>query len=380
MSTAGILANAYIDVNILLAVALVVWLALKQALTALGVSAPPSLWLNLLRLGILAALLAPLALSLLAQTALWPAGGLLSSVSLTDYVIAQYLQGRLGLGPSEVEALVTLRQRLGSSLGSADAGPGAVVAVALGLGFVALGGRFLRGVLALRRVLAQCHRWRRSGRLHLLFSDSVAVPFATRSLGRKYIVLPSAMLCDRRDLAFAVAHEGRHLRNGDVEWEVLFEGLTPLLFWNPAFLIWKAQARRLRELVCDRSVLARRPAAVRDYCEFLLRVGGRGVRAARPAFPAAALAPVGRGVLGRRTGLTLRQRVVALLDPCEPRQRRSLSLCCGCLLAAAVLLSAVWVRQPATVSTERLHLATIVILERMTENRPERGYNLVMGY
>ena len=301
-------------------------------------------------------------------------------MSLTDYVIAQYLQGRLGLGPSEVEALVTLRQRLGSSLGAADAWPGAVAVLALGLGFLGLGARFLSRVLALRRVLAQCHRWRRSGGLHLLLSDSVAVPFATRSLGRRYIVLPAAMLCDRRDLAFAVAHEGRHLRNGDVEWEILLEGLTPLLFWNPAFLIWKAQARRLRELACDRSVLARRPAAVRDYCEFLLRVGGRGARAARPALPAAPLAPLGRGVLGRRTGLTLRQRVVALLDLCERRQRRSLSLCCGCLLAAAVLLSAVWVRQPAAVSTERLHLATIVILERMTENRPERGYNLVMGY
>ena len=214
-------------------------------------------------------------------------------------------------------------------------------------------------------------------------SDSLAVPFATRSLRRKYIVLPSGMLCDPGELRYAVAHEGQHLRNGDMVWEIILQGLKPLFFWNPAFWIWKAQADRLRELACDQTVVTRRGFNADDYCRFLLRVGQRCRRAAgseRPTAPATALASVGLSVFRKRARPVLRQRVLALLDGKARRDRARVFLGASLFLFSLVAVTAMGLQQPATVSMDRLQLKTIVNLERMAEITSEPGYNLVMAY
>lgn len=383
MSALELLTGAYIDANLLLAVALGLWLAIRAALTATGLSSTASSEQRLLRLGLAAALLTPLAVGALAQTAPLRGEDLLPALSLSDFLISQYLQGRLALESSALDALIGARERLAGSLWSADGGVASAAALALAAGAALAVLRLLHHVVRLRRSLAACHRWRRIGRLELLLSDRVAVPFATRSLRRKVIVVPSAMLCHADELRFAIAHEAQHLRNGDVVWEMLLQGLKPLFFWNPAFWIWKAQADRLRELACDRTVVQRKRFDVEAYCDVLLRTAERCRRLAdggRPTAPATPLAPVGGLIFGRRARQALRQRVLSLLDPRPARDRRAVHRCCGLALVGPLAVTALWLQPPATVSADRLHLSTIVNLERMAAIRSEPGYNLVMAY
>ncbi len=42
-------------------------------------------------------------------------------------------------------------------------------------------------------------------------------------------------LARRTNLAVSLAHEFQHLRQGDIEWEILLEAIKPIFFLNPAF-------------------------------------------------------------------------------------------------------------------------------------------------
>lgn len=383
MNIFELLTYAYIDVNLLLAIALGAWLALGLGLKASGLSSEHASRQRLLRLGFLAALFTPFAAHALAWSPLREAGALLSSLSLSDYVIIQYFEGRIALDSSEIEALVGARQRLADGLGFSGGELGRALTLVLAVGALVCGLDLLRSLLRLRRTLAGCHAWRRCGRLRLVLSDEIAVPFATRGLRAGYIVLPTAMLCDRSALRFAIAHEAQHLRNGDVLWEFLLEALKPLFFWNPAFAIWKAQGQRLRELACDEAVLRHKRFEARDYGGFLIRVSQqarRAPQAAALATPAIVSRPRGLSPFGRRPERILRERVLALLEGSRARPRASVVSVAGPILTAVVVLAAIWIQQPPSVSADRLHLSTIANQMRLIEIRKEPGYNLVMAY
>ncbi len=68
-----------------------------------------------------------------------------------------------------------------------------------------------------------------------------------------------------------LAHEFQHLRQGDIEWEILLEALKPIFFLNPAFHAWKRQVEKLRELSCDSQVLTRGRIGVCDYWIFKVK-------------------------------------------------------------------------------------------------------------
>lgn len=76
----------------------------------------------------------------------------------------------------------------------------------------------------------------------------------------------------------------------------------------------------------------------------------------------------------------VRQRVLALLDGIGGPDRAMVLTCSALLLMGIVGFSAASIHAPAGVSTHRLHLSTMVNRERMAEDRPQRGYNLVMAY
>ena len=383
MSLGEALVNAYFDANILLLVSLALWFATRLGLGAAGLAPSQSLLQRLLRLAFLTALLSPLATYLLSQTALLGATSPLSAVSLSDYVISQYIQGRLALDSSQLESLLSARRGLAGNFGFDSGHLSAAVTGLLAFGALVFGLGLLRSVARLRRAVIGCHSWRRIGSLHLLLSDDIAVPFAARTLRRRVIVVPTAMLCSRDDLRFAIAHEGQHLRSGDVAWEILLEGLKPLFFWNPAFHVWKSQDGRLRELACDRRVASRRGVEAAAYCDFLLRISERCRRSRSPAplaTSAVPMAALGLPIFRRRAGLMLRQRILALLDSREAYDRAPVGRAACLALVAVVLFVALGIRQPVALSPQALQFSTIVNHGRFIENRSDPGYNLVMAY
>ena len=365
MITADMALDVYIDINILLVFACVLWLAATAGLRAAGLGHAVSARLSLLRWGFLAVLASPVIGAVLGK-------GIAFGFTLSDFIVAQYLQGRFQMDPFTLETMLTLRGQTTRAMLDPQ---GSVAGV---LGLVLLGGalfhaaRLFLAWAILRRVMRESYLWRRFGAVELRLSDTVSVPFSTRSWHRRYVVLPSAMLARADDLRIALGHEFQHLRQGDVEWEIGLALLRPLLFWNPAFHLWKRQIEEMRELACDRRLMARRKLGVAAYCQCLLRVCHDSLTP-RHLFAVtmpvvglltAAPRPSTRRRFAPRSAGLLRRRMEALVEArSEPRSTR-LSLMLLAPLGILTFTAAVALQRPGDWSQDRLMLSAILNLER----------------
>ena len=360
MITADMAFDVYIDINILLLFACLLWLTATAGLRALGLGHAVTARLSLLRWGFLAVLVSPVVVAVLAK-------GMAAGFTLGDIILSQYLQGRLQIDPSTLESMLSLR----SSTTQAMIQPQGWVALALGAAL--LGGALFhaaRLVLAwvlLRRVMRESYLWRRFGAVELRLSDTISVPFSTRSLGRRHVVLPSAMLAREGDLRIALGHEFQHLRQGDVEWEIGLELLRPLLFWNPGFHLWKRQVEEMRELSCDRRLMVRRKLGVAAYCQCLLRVCDDSLSPRRlfaVTMPVVGLLSAERRPFAPRSASLLRRRMEALVEARTEPEHARLSLLLLAPLAALTFVAALVMQSPADWTQDRLMLSAILNLER----------------
>lgn len=364
MPTASAILNFYIDLNLLILVAVPLWLLLAAALRCAGLRGAVTLKLALLRWGFVAVAAAAVASAVLAEIS--PATGRAAGYSVSDFVVAQYLQGRFTMDPFLLERLLVWRADLVAEL-TAPRGWGLALAGLMAAGMVLHGLRLAVAGLKLRRVMAGSWRWRRIGRLDLHLSDTLAVPFSARGLWRRHVVLPSVLLEREGDLRIAVAHELQHLRQHDVEWEIAVQLLRPFLFWNPAFLMWQRQVDLLRELACDRQLVARRRLDVGEYCRCLLRVCRDGMvprRLFAVRMPVVGLIP-GDGRSSPRNAAVLRARMVALAEGRADVLRPQLALALILPLAGVTLAAALALRPSGDWSPDRLMLSTILNLERL---------------
>jgi len=122
------------------------------------------------------------------------------------------------------------------------------------------------------------------------------------------------------------------------------------------------QVEELRELSCDRQVLARRHYDVSAYCDCLLRVCQDGLRARRfmaLEAPVVALVRTENRLFGGRSAVLLKRRMLSVRHP-------RLAFAILSLPALAVTLTAaVAIQKPGDWSQDRIMLSTIVNLERL---------------
>ncbi len=368
MPTVSAILDAYVNANVLLACAFVLWMLVRLFLDAAGLKRAFSTQLTLLNGLFLTVALGPIFVALYGGARQI---GLIApevSVNLADFVLAQYLNGSFEMRPTEFEKLMSLRQTLTQTLTAPGSGVGQVIFGLLLAGHLALTIRFARNALRLRRLIRESYPWRRFGWLHIRLTDAAHVPFSTRGLRNHYIVIPSAMLSDKADLQMAMAHEFQHLRNGDVAWEIGLETLRLFFFWNPFFLLWKRKVDQLRELACDQQVLARRHFDVRAYSECLLRVCRNSLRkgnVAQIAMPSVAFVHSGAELLNAGPVGFLRYRVISLMLFSPPRHGRRSSYLLLLPLLAVTAIGSVAIQRQGDWSHDRLMLATIVNLERL---------------
>lgn len=347
------LLNAYIDANILIAAAAVLWGVGQRFIGPCPVAR-----LRLLNGMLIALLLAPFAVA--AMTTL-QAQGVASGlrVNLSDLAVAHFLEGGIAMSASDFQHLLGTRDSFVSDV-STGVGWAAWLAIgAVGTGCAVGLARLTRSLMALRRILKVSFRWRRIGRVELRLSDQITVPFSTRGWRSHIVVIPAPMLGQPVELKVSLAHEFQHLRQGDIHWEILLEALRPLFQLNPAFHMLKRQVDELRELRCDRQVLARGRIDARAYCETLLSVCQQNLH--RDRIFAIALPKV--TLTGAETGLIAR-RIAGLLDDASAPRPMFPTLLMAPLIAA-VLLTAVAIQRPADWSQDRLMLSTVVNLERL---------------
>jgi hypothetical protein len=365
MINASTLLDAYVDVNLLLAFVCVLCFVCGRALDMAGLAHAVTARLKLLRAVLLAVILSPVFVALLALVSRAGYVAPNHGVNVADFIVAQYLQGRFEMNASALEGLLGIRSHLAEA---AFSPAGRLVLWALAAGVLISLLRLGWSVLKLHRIIADSYVWRHSGRLELRVSDLVAVPFSTRGLRTRIVVLPSAMLAREGDLRIALGHELQHLRQGDVEWEMVMELIRPFLFWNPAFYIWRRHVEELRELSCDRQVLARRGYDVAAYCECLLRVCHDGIRRHRllaVEMPIVALVRPENRLFGGRSAMLLKRRMMSVIEGRSERHPQLIFAALAAPALAVTLLASVAIQKPGDWSQDRIMLSTIVNLERL---------------
>lgn len=360
--------DVFIDANILFLLAFLVWGVMQAVvLRSRRLRHDYPVQLRLLKTALMCTLLSPLLawLAVSLGQVLWPK----TPITVYDIAVASYLRGEIAMPAVEFEALLSTRSRAIEAL--LEHQPLWLTALIAGLTAGAVGHvlHLGYGVWRIRRAVARSYLLRRTKSVDLRLSDTCSVPFAARGLFRRHVVLPSSLVTHPRDLRYILAHEFQHLREGDIEWEIAFEALRPLMFWNPAFILWKRAFDRLRELGCDQSVIARRGIPQRAYSDCLLdfcqrRISGPAPRVLRVAF-------VRTG--SRSAKQALQDRLLALQNTPVRRLRAAVPVL-TCCLAVGLSIAAATVRESADWSHDKLMLSTIVNLERMQAMQINQGW------
>ncbi|MCV6591723.1 MAG: M56 family metallopeptidase [Silicimonas sp.] len=362
------LLDAFLNANILICIAYLFWLGLRSMMPALGLKHAYSAQLRLLNTVFLMVVAAPLiafGFSMLQRSGLTPG----VSVNLSDAVVAYYLNGGFEMKASEFQGLMLARDTFLLNLTSGAGLIAQGVILAFLVGFVIGMVRLVCSMVCLYRIVRQSYGWRSFGRLRLRLSDKTLVPFSTRGLWHYYVVIPSDMLANPHELKVSLAHEFQHIRQGDLEWEILLEALKPFFFLNPAYHAWKHRVEDLRELTCDSQVLASGRIGLRAYCDTLLSVGEKTLRRDRAfviAVPKVTLVTADRSTGRSGKPSFLERRITSVLDARRPARKLAFVLLAAPLMAAMVLTT-IAIQRPGDWSHDRLMLSTVVNLERLDE-------------
>jgi beta-lactamase regulating signal transducer with metallopeptidase domain len=351
--------DLFIDANILLLLAFCLWRVAQFLVQRTPLRDDYVFQAGLLKTVLLITLLSPILGLFFASVGNYLAPD--APTTLSDIAVAAYLSGSISMPAVEFESWLNARRTFAETFSAGKVSWASGLALLLALGGAVMLARLVRAALRVQHTLADSYLWRATRGVDIRLSDRIAVPFAARGLRRRHVVLPSALLTRPAELRLVLAHEFAHLRAGDVEWELALEALRPLVFWNPAFVLWKRAFDRLRELSCDQRVIAARRVSPHDYAACLLSFCARKVApaeagVARVAFVSAApKAP-------RRV---LEQRILSLYHLPTLRHTRAMLIGAGLVLALGIGALAATVRQPGDWSQDRLMLSTIVNLERL---------------
>lgn len=256
-----LLMGLYIKLNLLLAAALLLWLATKAFARLLGFEINAAQQLKVVRvlfLGLLASVTLVLFINTLVPGWLGAIAGSLSAPLLTD----------------EMTVVAGLNDSLGQryTLGTLTFEPGMLLYALLLAGLALQLARLALQLRKLQTIVEGATEWKCIRGTHLLVSSQIATPFSTRALGNKHVVLPMSLLASPSNLRLAVKHELQHVRNGDLEWVILLEAVKVLCFWNPAAWLWHNEFDCLQEFACDEVLIHERRVGSQAYGNCLLEV------------------------------------------------------------------------------------------------------------
>ncbi len=369
MMAGEVLLDAFINANILICVAFALWFALRGVMWGVGLKHAYSTQIRLLNTVFLTVLSAPLIVAgfnALQKTGVTPA----VKVNLSDIALSYYLKGGIAMKATDFEGLMQLRDTF---LLNILAGAGLVSKVLIAAFFVGLIiglTRLVYSMFCLWRIVSGSYHWREIGRVKLRLSDRTLVPFSTRGLWSYYVVIPSHMLGQSDEMRVTLAHEFQHIRQGDLEWEIVLEALKPLFFLNPAYHAWKRQVEALREFNCDSQVLSKGRINAKVYCDTLLSICQKTLRRDRSfviAVPKVTLVTADRSSLIKGKRSFLERRILSVLNLKRLPYERLLFAALAVPLFSAMALTSVAIQRPGDWSHDRLMLSTVVNLERLDE-------------
>ncbi len=359
MNGIRLLVEGYLDLNIAMMFALVLWCILRAAMARTPWASAYGMQRRLLGWLLLAVLLSPLlAAGVTALSAqIWPR----QSLALSDLVVAAFLDGRIAMPAVTFEEMLTTRKRWVDALLAADGVAVQAFWALLATGVTLMLARLAHAAWAVHQTLRAGFLWRSTARVDIRLSDTVAMPFAVRGLRRYHVVLPSSLVTRPGDMALVLAHEFLHIRKGDTELELVAELLRPFFFWNPAFRIWKGQLEQLRELSCDQLVVSRCARSPKAYMQCLLTLCATAMRPEPPQRIRVGF------VQSSRAKRDLLRRFRALCSDVQSPPRVPMPALAGLTLGlfGLVAVGAAALHPVRDWSQDRLMLSTVVNLERL---------------
>lgn len=360
--------SAYIDANIILIAVATIWFIAKSAISHTRWRVAYLSQLNLLYAVLVTVALSPLIVLAVGVFQRLGLGTLGTGYTVSDFLVAQYLDGKIAMTPTRFEHLLMMRTELTHQIASGKGALGLAVLTTLALGFITTLIRNARNFARVAKTIRGSYILRRIHGIDIRITHNATVPFSTRGFRRHYIVLPSSLLAQADDVRIAVSHEIQHIRQSDLTWEIALEICRPLFFWNPAFVYCKREVERMRELACDQQVLGRGVHAIRDYCECLLRVcktSVTGNRVNQIITPSVPFARVDDHRGASHSIAFLKLRVTSMLDGSAGVSGRRHAPLLVIPLVAAIAFLAVTTKPANDWSQDRLMLSAIVNLERL---------------
>lgn len=291
-----------------------------------------------------------------------------ATVNATDALVAQVLNGNLGISAGRMMDLLSWKANWMSQVATASSSAAKGVIAVFLIAFVARAIYLLLNVVKIGNALRAGRVLHENRRVRVVASRAVAVPFSTRGIWRYYVVLPQSLMSDRSAIQMALGHEMQHIRQGDVDAEVLLSLISPIAVLNPGFWFLSCRLRKLGELACDRACLTRKGFDAHGYALRLLEIA-RSNAAPTSRQPSAFGVPlVGRQVpfVSRRS--MLKDRIVAIADhQAQPvKEAVVFGAVLSFLMTGLVLLGAVSLAEPEDWSHERIMLSTVANLERLS--------------
>lgn len=212
------------------------------------------------------------------------------------------------------------------------------------IGLLILLVRIVIDASATTRVIAQAQTIRRHGRLRILASERVQVPFSFWLPTLYFIVVPSTLVLRPDDLRMAIRHEAQHHRQHDTKWLYLYQLLKAVFFWNPAVHRLEKHLRELQEFACDEALSRQRNISAQEYCRCLLWIAEAATRQRRALIHAS--------MIGSSAGILLKRRIEALLM--RPSNRLSKSAVVATGGAALALMAATALAFTSTIHDRRI--------------------------
>ena len=294
------------------------------------------------------------------------------SINGTDLIVSQYLKGNINLSATQVSEVLSAKNSALDAIFGGSSMISRLALLAFGIAALLRAAFIAFNILKIRNHITNSTLAHASSRVEVRYSNNTMIPFSTRGFGKYYILIPTSLMDDPRALKIALGHEAQHIRQRDVDWEILLSLVSPLFALNPAFWLLADRIRRFREYTCDAAYLKKGGVAARDYCLLLLDIASRASRdrAARKTSAYAASVPFfGQdGIFNRTAKNTLEKRIVALSKGAmfvDTGFARYVNFAPAALLILVVATGVLVSAKPADWSHDRLMLSTVVNLERL---------------
>jgi len=357
------LVNLLFDANVAIIVAAIAVSISERALSFAGYARSYKIRLRLVMASVYILMLVPIIL----QTLNGAIG--LQFPNFSDLLVSQYLKGNISMAATEFDSLLTFRKRVVETV--TDGSSFALLGVAMVFLAAALArvGYILFSLFHVQQIVRRSISIRSIQRVRIVISDEINVPFSTRSFFRFYVVLPQSLLVKQKLLKISIGHELQHIRQRDINCEILTTAMSPLFVLNPAFWYLTRKIRSLREFACDFAYLQKSNCAPRTYACGLVKVAEMAfVKQPTRAVYAFSVPLVGRNKLFSRSiksGLAERILVIANGEGDRPSSTFVNSLVMMMFVVLHMGIAAM--QQSQSWSYDRIMISTVVNLERLNQ-------------